>query len=46
IRYTGRLADRLRAVSPELASGFAVADVDVVHIAMEQLRAKLLARST
>jgi len=42
--YTGRLAERLRAASPELASGFAAADVETVHVAMEGLRAKLLSR--
>jgi hypothetical protein len=44
-RYTGRLAESLRRVSPELASGFAVADVEAVYAEMDKLRAKLLARS-
>ena len=43
-RYTGRLAETLRSVSPQLASGFAVRDVEAVYAEMEELRAKLLSR--
>jgi hypothetical protein len=44
-RYTGRLAESLHAVSPKLAAGFAVADLEAVYAEMEELRAKLLSRS-
>jgi hypothetical protein len=43
-RYTGVLADKLRAVSPDLAKGFAVADLETVHAEMAALRSKLQAR--
>jgi hypothetical protein len=42
-RYTGILAARLAALSPELAKGFAVKDIDSVHAAMSELRDRLLA---
>jgi hypothetical protein len=42
-RYTGALYDRLREVTPELAEGFAVAELDEVHEAMGRLRARLQA---
>jgi hypothetical protein len=44
-RYTGRLAESLRQVSPELASGFAVADLEAAYVEMEKLRDKLLSRT-
>jgi hypothetical protein len=43
-RYTGRLHDALRRESPELASGFAVADLEQVWREMNTLRERLLAR--
>jgi hypothetical protein len=43
VRYTGRLQDRLRAVSPHLAAGFDVSDLDQVHREMNELRARLQA---
>ena len=43
-RYSGRLYEKLRAVSPALAEGFAVGDIEPVHKEMEALRAKLQAR--
>jgi hypothetical protein len=42
-RHTGRLAEKLRAVSPDLASGFAVSDIDAAHAAMTELRERLRA---
>lgn len=42
-RYTGILRERLAEVSPELAEGFDVADLDAVHDAMTTLRARLQA---
>jgi hypothetical protein len=44
-RYSGRLYEKLRAVSPSLAEGFAVRDIEAVHKEMEALRAVLQARS-
>lgn len=41
VRYTGALADMLRAASPELASGFRLAELDDAYKAMAALRAKL-----
>jgi hypothetical protein len=43
-RYTGILEAALRRESPELAKGFAVADLEAVHIEMAALRARLQAR--
>jgi hypothetical protein len=43
-RYTGVLYERLRASSPELAAGFHVRDLEEVHKAMEELRARLSAQ--
>ncbi len=43
--YTGRLHDELAAVSPDLAKGFHVRDLDAVFAAMQQLRDKLLSRA-
>jgi hypothetical protein len=40
-RHTGRLAQALRAVSPDLAAGFAVADIEAAHAAMSELRTRL-----
>jgi hypothetical protein len=42
--YTGRLHEELAAVSPELARGFHVRDLETVFVAMQQLRERLLAR--
>lgn len=44
VRYTGILYDRLNAVSPVLAKGFHVGDLETVFTEMEALRAQLLAR--
>ena len=41
VRYTGRLHDRLRDLSPDLAAGFAMRDLEGVHGAMAALRARL-----
>ncbi len=43
--YKGRLHEELLTVSPELAKGFHVRDLDTVFVAMHQLRDKLLARA-
>ena len=43
-QYTGRLHDELARVSPDLARGFFVRDLEAVHTAMEQLRDRLIAR--
>jgi hypothetical protein len=43
-RYTGVLADKLGAVSSNLAKGFAVTDLEAVHAEMVALRSKLQAR--
>jgi hypothetical protein len=43
-RYSGRLYQKLRAVSPALAEGFSVSDIETVHKEMEALRAKLQGR--
>ncbi len=43
VRYTGLLRERLRALSPELAAGFAMADLEAVHGAMAALRGRLQA---
>ena len=40
-RYTGRLHDLLRAASPDLASGFELADLEQVYEAMLGLRGRL-----
>ncbi|KAB2847024.1 MAG: hypothetical protein F9K44_14285 [Hyphomicrobiaceae bacterium] len=40
-RYTGKLAARLRVLSPDLARGFNVKDLDQVFAAMSDLRARL-----
>lgn len=42
-RYTGTLAARLAELSPELAKGFDVRDLESVHAAMSELRSSLLA---
>ena len=34
VRYTGRLAEALRGVSPELAAGYRLADLESVYVAM------------
>lgn len=44
VRYTGALEAALRAESPDLAAGFAIADIDAVHRAMADLRTRLEAR--
>lgn len=43
-RYNGRLHEKLQAVSPALAAGFALSDIESVHKEMESLRARLQAR--
>lgn len=43
-RYTGRLHDALKAESPDIAGGFAVADLEHVWQAMSTLRERMLAR--
>jgi hypothetical protein len=43
-RYSGRLYEKLSAVSPSLAEGFAVSDIEIVHKDMEALRAMLQGR--
>jgi len=40
-RYTGALRERLAALSPTLAEGFAVHDIEAVHEAMNALRLRL-----
>lgn len=40
-RYTGRLEEGLRRVAPDLAGGFAMADLAAVDAAMSALRARL-----
>lgn len=45
VHYTGRLAERLRAVSPQLAAGFDVSELDQVHGAMQELRNRLQSRT-
>ena len=44
-RYTGVLRDRLAALSPTLAEGFSVRDIEAVHEAMNALRLRLESRS-
>lgn len=41
VHYTGALADVLRATSPELAGGFALADLETAYQAMATLRSRL-----
>jgi hypothetical protein len=41
--YTGLLRERLRAVSPDLAAGFALRDLEAVHREMQALRERLQA---
>lgn len=43
VTYTGILRDRLRALSPALADGFALGDLEAVHAEMAALRSKLQA---
>ena len=40
-RYTGLLYERLRAVSPALAEGFAMRELEEVYLEMAALRARL-----
>jgi hypothetical protein len=42
-RYTGRVEEVLRSVSPDLAAGFAMRDLDAAYAAMQALRARLQA---
>jgi hypothetical protein len=42
VSYTGRLRERLAALSPDLAGGFSMADLEAVHEAMAALRQRLL----
>jgi hypothetical protein len=44
-RYTGAVEAALRGASPELASGFAMADLDQAYAAMSELRARLQEQS-
>ena len=44
-RYTGVLRDRLAALSPTLAQGFAVLDIEAVHAEMNALRLRQESRS-
>jgi hypothetical protein len=44
VRYAGRLHDALQAESPDIAAGFAVADLEHVWQAMSTLRERMLAR--
>ena len=41
VRYTGTLAEELRAASPDLAGGFRLAELEDVYAAMARLRARL-----
>lgn len=43
-RYTGRLEQRLRGFSPELAGGFDLSELEAVYQAMQALRARLQTR--
>ena len=43
VRYTGALYDAFHRVSPAIAQGFNVRDLDAVFGEMEELRARLLA---
>lgn len=43
VRYTGRLHEKLCAVSPDLGGGFDMADLDQAHLAMQELRTRLQA---
>ncbi len=45
VRYTGRLAECLRAVSPQIAAGFDLADLDLAHRAMHDLRNRMQSRA-
>lgn len=45
VTYTGLLQERLRAVSPALAPGFDMRDLEAVHREMDALRAQLQARA-
>jgi hypothetical protein len=44
VRYAGRLYDLLRAVSPTLAEGFPICDIDAVYDEMAALRNRLEAQ--
>lgn len=44
VGYTGVLHERLRALSPDLAAGFALRDLEAVHLGMAGLRARLQAQ--
>lgn len=41
-RYAGILQERLQALSPDMAAGFDVADLETVYLAMRELRGRLL----
>ena len=43
VTFTGTLRDRLRALSPALAAGFHMRDLEAVHAEMHALRARLQA---
>jgi hypothetical protein len=42
-RYSGTLHERLRAISPDLAEGFHVRDLEALHSSMDALRSRLQA---
>jgi hypothetical protein len=46
VSYTGRLHEELAAVSPDLARGFNVRDLETVFGSMQALRERLLAKLT
>jgi hypothetical protein len=46
VRYTGVLREKLHQVSPELAKGFHIGELESVHKDMADLRARLCAQST
>lgn len=45
VRYTGKLAEALRGVSPDLARGYRLADLESVYVAMAELRGRLQAQA-
>jgi len=44
VTYNGQLAERLRSYSPDIAAGFHISELEMVHATMEQFRAKLQAQ--
>jgi len=45
VRYTGALLNALRAVSPELAAGYQLSDLETIYVAMAELRGRLQAQT-